>query len=224
MLPWLLHLLSVPGRGEDQVLKGLYLLTTCVTLSEFWNCFDLSFFTGKLGTMLAPFLIESSYENMKASEKVWHKWQLISQMTLSQPGCYMWFLSIQWPGVTICYFAFQVHYCCVSSVDRPYRCPSSLHHTITSMFYYTLCPGATFPLSWPLKASLINHSCLFLSGLSIYLTAAFQATCASWLELAHEIISICFSSHEQFPKVEIQWIKLEYRWSSCASSLYKWPQ
>lgn len=131
---WLLHHLSVPGGGEDQDLKRLYLLTTCLTLSEFWNFFDLSFFIGKVGTMLVPFLTESLWRseeiiNMNASQKVWHKWQLFSQTAFSWLG-YMWFLSIMWLGITICYFAFQVHYCCISSADRPYRCPSSLHHTV----------------------------------------------------------------------------------------------
>lgn len=50
---------SVLFGGKDLDLKGLYLLTSSVTLGEFWNDFGFSFPICKVEVMLAPFLVQS---------------------------------------------------------------------------------------------------------------------------------------------------------------------
>lgn len=73
--------------GNNWELKGLDLLTSSMTLSEFWNCFGLSIPICKVGMTLALYPMESWSSNeiitMKTSEEMWCPCQWFSDGSLS---------------------------------------------------------------------------------------------------------------------------------------------
>lgn len=128
-----------------------------------------------------------------------------------------------WLGITACYFALQVDYCCISLQRSLTEFPLLFAVLlITSLFYN---PLSSVSMSYTIP-SLTVADITNQSWSSFSLASALISTSHSRAPLPVEMMSLGFSYNEQFPQVEIQCLKREYWRSSCAPStpnLYKCP-